>query len=107
MVEGWLIVEVGFFEVSPGNHRSDGYFCASTFIYKLAGPASQPSRNSKVSNIPYYTCSHFLHFRDSDHSQSNTNHFSYNWGVPLATPPVEIIVSRCGIYNTQPRYTPY
>ena len=30
MVEGWLIVEVGFFEVSPGNHRSDGYFCAST-----------------------------------------------------------------------------
>ena len=30
MVEGWLMGEVGFFEVSLGNHRSDGYFCPST-----------------------------------------------------------------------------
>jgi len=30
VVEGWLIGEVGFFEVSLGNHRSDGYFCPST-----------------------------------------------------------------------------
>ena len=30
MVEGWLIVEVGYFEVSLGNHRSDESFCSST-----------------------------------------------------------------------------
>ena len=30
MAEGWLIVEVGYFEVSLGNHRSDEYFCPST-----------------------------------------------------------------------------
>jgi len=30
VVEGWLIGEVGFFEMSLGNHRSDGYFCPST-----------------------------------------------------------------------------
>jgi len=30
VVEGWLIGEVGFFEVLLGNHRSDGYFCPST-----------------------------------------------------------------------------
>ena len=33
MVEGWLIGEVGFFEVSLGNHRSDRYFCPSTLLY--------------------------------------------------------------------------
>jgi len=34
VVEGWLIGEVGFFEVSLGNHRSDGYFCPSTLERK-------------------------------------------------------------------------
>jgi len=32
VVEGWLIGEVGFFEVSLGNHRSHGYFCPSTLV---------------------------------------------------------------------------
>jgi len=35
VVEGWLIGEVGFFEVLLGNHRPDGYFCPST-LYSLA-----------------------------------------------------------------------
>ena len=35
VVEGWWIVEVGFFEVSLGNHRSDGFFCASTLVYAV------------------------------------------------------------------------
>ena len=37
MVEGWLIGEVGFFEVSLGNHRSDGYFCPSTLVEIYCG----------------------------------------------------------------------
>jgi len=30
VVEGWLIGEVWFFELSLGNHRSEEYFCPST-----------------------------------------------------------------------------
>jgi len=28
---GWLIVKVGYFEMSLGNHQSDKFFCPSTF----------------------------------------------------------------------------
>ena len=51
MVEGWLIVEVGFFEVSLGNHRSDGYFCASTLLLlhnNIFSPYPQGSIQSVV-----------------------------------------------------------
>jgi len=35
VAEEWLIVEVGYFEVSLGNHRSDEYFCPSTLTYSV------------------------------------------------------------------------
>jgi len=30
VAKGWLIIEVGYFEVSLSNHQSDEYFCPST-----------------------------------------------------------------------------
>ena len=45
MVEGWWIVEVGFFEVSLGNHRSDGFFCASTLPIGISYPINKTGKS--------------------------------------------------------------
>jgi len=35
MAERWLIVEVGYFLVSLGNHQSDKFFCPSTLVSRV------------------------------------------------------------------------
>jgi len=46
VVEGWVIVEVGYFEVSLGNHQLDESFCPSTL--PIVGARTILSTHHKV-----------------------------------------------------------